>query len=99
MRLCCRGFYSAFYRCAGDEYEGGKESEAGRAVLRAASWLVVITLGALHASAGRHEIQPDGVSYLDVADKYLAGEWHAAINAYWSPLYSWLLGLALAVVR
>jgi len=68
-------------------------------VLRAASWLVVIVLGVLHASAGRQEIQPDGVSYLDVADKYLAADWHWAINAYWSPLYSWLLGLALAVAR
>ncbi len=67
--------------------------------LTAGAWLTVIVLGLLHAWAARHEIQPDGVSYLDVADKYLAGDWRWAINAYWSPLYSWLLGLALLVVR
>jgi len=68
-------------------------------VLRMATWLVVIVLGFIHASAGRQEIQPDGVSYLDVADKYLAADWRWAISAYWSPLYSWLLGLALVVAR
>ena len=66
---------------------------------RTATWLTVIVLGFLHAWAGRHVIEPDGVSYLDVADKYLAGDWRWAINAYWSPLYSWLLGLALLVGR
>lgn len=74
------------------------ESLAERKLLRAVSWLTVIVLGFLQASAGRHEIQPDGVSYLDIADKYLAADWRWAISGYWSPLYSWLLALALVVV-
>lgn len=41
----------------------------------------------------------DGISYLDIADAYLRADWDAAINAYWSPLYSWLLGLTLAAVK
>jgi hypothetical protein len=67
--------------------------------LRAAAWVAVIVLGLFHAAAGRHAIEPDGVSYLDVADRYLSADWRGAINAYWSPLYSWLLGLALLVAR
>ena len=42
---------------------------------------------------------PDGVSYLDVVDKYLQQDWAWAINIYWSPLYSWLLAGALYLIR
>jgi hypothetical protein len=40
-----------------------------------------------------------GVSYLDMGDAYFRGDWVTAINAFWSPLYSWLLGLAMYLVR
>jgi hypothetical protein len=43
----------------------------------------------------RFRINPDGVSYLDMGDYYWSGNWHAALNSYWSPLYSWLTGLVL----
>src|SRR3954447_1440755 len=36
-------------------------------------------------------MNPDGVSYLTIARQYLDGHFADAINAYWSPLYSWLL--------
>src|SRR5687768_6759202 len=39
----------------------------------------------------RYQMNPDGVSYLSIASKYLAGHFGDAVNAYWSPLYSWLL--------
>lgn len=39
------------------------------------------------------------MSYLDVAEAYLRRDWQTAVNAYWSPLYSWLLALALSIVR
>jgi hypothetical protein len=38
---------------------------------------------------------PDGTCYLDIASAYLRGDWHNAINSYWSPLFSWLLALAI----
>ncbi len=38
---------------------------------------------------------PDGISYLDIGDAYLRGDWHVALNAMWSPLYSWLAGFWL----
>ena len=33
----------------------------------------------------------DSTAYLTIAKHYLNGHWDEAINAYWSPLYSWLL--------
>src|SRR5690606_31800021 len=50
-----------------------------------------------HFAAHRYQINPDGVGYISVAQKYLRGEWADAVNAYWSPLYSWLLVPLLAV--
>ena len=41
----------------------------------------------------------DGLSYLEIGEAYLRGDWGAAINGYWSPLYSWLLGLTLLILR
>src|SRR5688500_8383328 len=62
-------------------------------------WLVAILLGGLQAWQGRYPIDADGVSYLDIADAYMRGDWRNAINAYWSPLYSWILGLVLHLAR
>jgi len=47
--------------------------------------------------AERFSMTPDGTCYLDIASAYLRGDWHNAVNSYWSPLFSWLLALALAI--
>jgi hypothetical protein len=47
--------------------------------------------------ARRRFIDVDGISYLDVADAYLQGGWAAGANAYWSPLYPWLLAGAKVI--
>jgi hypothetical protein len=47
----------------------------------------------------RFSMNPDGVSYLDMGDLYWKGNWHAAFNAYWSPLYGWLTGLMFALTK
>jgi hypothetical protein len=44
-------------------------------------------------------MNPDGVSYLDMGDAYWRSDWHMAINAFWSPLYAWILGLFLKVFK
>ena len=62
-------------------------------------WSIATFIGFIHAWATRHYMNTDGVSYLDIADAYLRGDWNAAINAYWSPLYSWLLGLAMLALK
>jgi hypothetical protein len=62
-------------------------------------WLMGIVFGALYAWAARHAMNGDGMSYLDMGDAYLRGDWSMAINAVWSPFYSWLLGLAMVVLK
>lgn len=67
--------------------------------LRILFWCTAIALGAMDAWAGRYYMNPDGISYLDMGDAYLRGDWNMAINAFWSPLYSWLLELFLKVLK
>lgn len=75
----------------------GEAEDTGRnlKLLRAIFWLVTIGAGFLQAWASRFWISPDGNNYLDVASAYLRGDWTHAVNAYWSPLFSWLLALCL----
>lgn len=56
--------------------------------------ILTAILGFHQAFDNRHYMNPDGISYLDIADAYLRGD-HHAINAYWSPLYSWVLSIGL----
>jgi hypothetical protein len=39
----------------------------------------------------RYRIDPDTISYLSIAQKYIRGEWTDAVNGFWGPLYSWFL--------
>ena len=39
----------------------------------------------------QYRIGGDEISYINIAKAYAAGNWGAAINGYWSPLYSWLM--------
>ena len=68
-------------------------------LLKACCWLIAIVLGGMQAWVGRHTMGPDGVSYLDIGEAYWRGDFQMAINAYWSPFYSWLLGFALTVLK
>lgn len=64
------------------------------------SFLVVCTvLGIVQVGINRYAMNPDGISYLDIGDAYFRRDWAAAINGYWSPMYSWCLGLALYVFK
>lgn len=69
-------------------------------------WLVAAALGFLQAWGRRHDsadgvayMGADGIAYLDIGDAYWRGDWAAAINAMWSPLYSWLTGFVLRVFQ
>src|SRR5712664_928654 len=64
-------------------------------LLRALFWVITFAAGFLQAWAARFWISPDGNNYLDIATAYLRGDWKNAINAYWSPFFSWLLALCL----
>ncbi len=64
--------------------------------------LAALAAGTVHSStaAAYQAMTPDGIAYLDIADAYVQGDLSAAINAVWSPLYSWLLGpLIVAMPR
>ena len=69
-------------------------------------WLAALLLGFLQAWARRHVsadglayMGPDGISYLDIGNAYMRGDWYVAVNAMWSPLYSWLAGLWLQLFK
>jgi hypothetical protein len=47
----------------------------------------------------RFIMNPDGVSYQDMGDQFWRGNWHDALNSYWSPLYGWLIGLIFRIAR
>lgn len=58
---------------------------------------VYCALGIYGIKFYQYQINPDGVSYIAIAEKYLAGNFADAINGYWMPLYSWLLMPFLAL--
>ncbi len=76
-------------------------SSPGRTLprLRLLAWLVAVCTGFLQAWAVRFWLSPDGNTYLDIASSYCRGDWKNAVNAYWSPLFSWLLAFCLAIFR
>ena len=39
----------------------------------------------------RYQTNPDGISYISIAQKYLNGDFSNAVNGYWGPLLAWLL--------
>jgi hypothetical protein len=66
----------------------------------ALAWtLLAALLGLVQAWTGRYAMNQDGVSYIEVAQSYLRGDWHGAVNSYWGPLYSWLIAAVFAVAR
>ncbi len=60
---------------------------------------IALVLGLMQAWANRFYMGNDGVSYLDMADAYLRGDWHSALNGSWNPLYAWLIGLDFLIFR
>lgn len=64
-----------------------------------AVWALAMLMASTRCWMARFTMNPDGICYLDIADAYRHADWSAAVNAYWSPLYSWLLAVALTVVN
>ena len=68
--------------------------------LELAFWLFAILLGFAHVWADHHYLMnADAMSYIDIAEAYLRKDWQTAVNSYWSPLYSWLIALGLAIAK
>lgn len=85
---------SAF--AAGPETEpvsfAGSDAAAKARIRTLVTWSIVGLFGGIQAIAGRFYVNPDGVSYINLSDAYARGDWSAAVNGYWSPLYPWLIG-------
>ena len=67
--------------------------------IRAAAWGTAIAAGLAHAWATRFWLSPDALNYLDIASAYLRGDWHGAVNAYWSPAFTWILAAAMGLLK
>lgn len=67
--------------------------------LRHSARVTLIVLAAIQAWAHRYSMNPDGISYLDMGRAAAAGHWAETLNGYWSPLYPWIIGAAIRVVR
>jgi hypothetical protein len=72
-----------------------RRSTGGRSALcPIASWSAVVALGLLQVWAHRNAMNPDGISYLEIGRAGIS-DWQGFVNAYWSPLYPFLLCIAL----
>ena len=69
------------------------EGDASKRI-RVIAWVVIGALAAFQAYAERYAVSPDGISYLDLSDAVVTGDWSRLVNLYWSPLYPMLIGVA-----
>jgi len=74
-------------------------SESHSSLLRPLFWLAALLVSVFLTWSARHGITVDGLSYLDIGMAYWRHDWAHAINSYWSPLYSWILGVGLGVMK
>jgi hypothetical protein len=58
-------------------------------------WAVLLVAWFAQSLAVGNVLNADGVSYLDIAYSCVAGNWHALVNAYWSPGFPFLLALCI----
>jgi len=82
-----------------DALESGERRFSRMRSLTFICWWVAALIALVQVISKYMLMDPDGLSYLDIAAAYSRGDWHNAINAYWSPLFSWLLALAMGIIR
>lgn len=70
-----------------------------RVSYRAVFWILVACVGFLPAWTYRHAMNPDGISYLELAWASVHHGVHALVNGYWSPLYPFLLGVFFRIFQ
>lgn len=62
---------------------------------------LTVILGGAHTVAAilSQSMNEDGINYLDMGAVWLRGDWQAAVNGIWSPLYSWILGVVVGLTQ
>src|SRR5258706_6251035 len=58
-----------------------------------------LVIGAASAWLSRGAMNPDGISYLDLSDRLMAGDFRGVVNGYWGPAYPALLAAVRLVFR
>jgi hypothetical protein len=77
----------------------GTDSNRVRIRLSGIFWVAALLLGGFQFWISRMAMNTDGISYQDMADAIARGNWGAAVNAYWSPLYPCLVALGRILFR
>jgi len=85
------------YSASDSEAQLDADPQRTQSIIRLVAWLATGIVGFVQAWAFRFAIISDGNSYLDVATNYLRGDYNQAINAYWSPMVSWLLAVLMKI--
>ncbi|MBM4326791.1 MAG: hypothetical protein FJ118_06465 [Deltaproteobacteria bacterium] len=67
--------------------------------IRAAFWLIGVTLGILLAYTGRYFINSDAPIYIEMAEAFLAGNWWGLVNFTFSPAYAVLIAAAQTLLK
>ena len=62
-------------------------------------WAICLCCAGILAWAARHSMNPDGLSYLDLASEAVSGGPSKLVNGYWSPGYPALISIALFLFR
>lgn len=62
-------------------------------------WCICLVVASIYAASGRHYLNPDGLSYIDMAAEAVEDGPHHLVSDYWSPAYPALLAVAFAVFR
>ncbi len=62
-------------------------------------WVVAAAWGIFNAQLYRDWMNPDGISYLDLASEALKNGPHALVNPHWGPLYPGLIALWELILR
>jgi hypothetical protein len=62
-------------------------------------WLAAIVIAALQVWSHRNDLSPDGISYIELARTSIAFGLPGLVNAYWSPLYPFLISITLRLLH
>jgi hypothetical protein len=62
-------------------------------------WMLGAALGFSQAWISRLDADDNTVTYLDIGNYFFHGHYSAIINGFWSPLYSLLFGITMAVFK
>src|ERR1700674_2681708 len=60
-------------------------------------WSAAVVVGLIQVWAHRHNINPDSVSYIEIAQSAREAGWKSYVNGYWSPLYPFLLNIVFRI--